>query len=222
MKTATRWRAIGAACLGLTFILPACSGPEVVLATIPAGNEAGANTYIRCGDTADCPTGLYCDKPACNAEAGTCEFFPGECDDAPSTAVCGCDGVTYFSDCLRKGAGIAASTPGECSLPAASTCGGSSNTACPTGLYCAQLLGMGSNACGVNVRGTCWSLPSTCPTPTPGPDQWIACQGGGACLDTCSAIQAGGVFARAQSCREPGRATSGDGGSEDAMTGDGG
>jgi hypothetical protein len=179
----------------------ACSSPDVVLATIPApGPDGGANTYIRCAGTPDCPSGSYCDKPSCGADTGTCQLFPPECDGDQSPAVCGCNEVTYFNDCLRRAGGIAASTPGGCPLGRTAPCGGASNAACPAGLYCAELLGMGANPCTTGAQGTCWVLPATCPSPTPGPDQWTSCQGGGACVDTCTAIRTGGPHARARTC----------------------
>jgi hypothetical protein len=47
--------------------------------------------------------------------AGTCQSIPTSCDDGYSP-VCGCDGVTYFNDCLRRSGSVQAANPGICTL----------------------------------------------------------------------------------------------------------
>jgi hypothetical protein len=114
--------------------------------------------------------------------------------------VCGCDNITYFNDCLRQAYGVAASTPNPC--PQEGACGGPSGAMCPAGTYCAQLAPP-HGPCGHDIPGTCWVLPPHCPTATPA-NYWDSCDdmggGGGVCLDTCSAIQAGGPYHRSEQC----------------------
>ena len=45
------------------------------------------------------------------------------CEEAPQP-VCGCDGITYWNDCLRRAAGITAKRFGECDPGVAQTSGG--------------------------------------------------------------------------------------------------
>jgi hypothetical protein len=181
--------------------LASCSGADVTLATLPVSEEGG--TALRCEDVADCPAGLYCEKPSCDAPSGVCEPFPIECGD-DEQPVCGCDGITYFDDCLRTQNGIAASTAGSCHLEGASTCAGSMNALCPDGTVCALLLGTNSS-CASFPEGSCWVLPARCPSPDASADTWDPCQAGQMgqgqhCLDTCTAIRMGGVYKRASMC----------------------
>jgi hypothetical protein len=181
----------------LALVAAACSNGDIVLATIPVSDEAGPSGPLRCSG-GDCPSGSYCEKAACGDVTGTCQLFPAECGPPQErAAVCGCDGITYFDECLRRASGVAASTQGPCWFGAATTCGGASHAACPAGAFCAQLGGTGPGPCGPDDNGTCWVLPPTCPPP--GFDQWIPCQGG-PCIDTCNAIRIGGPYHRAQAC----------------------
>jgi hypothetical protein len=189
-----------AAALGASLALAgaACNGGDVVLATIPVSDEAGPSGPIRCNGLGDCPSDAYCAKAACGDVTGTCQLLPAECGQPEQhAAVCGCDGITYFDDCLRQAGGVAASTPGPCWQGVATICGGAAHTACPAGAYCAQLGGPGPGPCGPEDDGTCWVLPLSCPPP--GNDQWTPCQGG-PCVDTCNAIRSGGSYHRAQVC----------------------
>jgi hypothetical protein len=181
----------------LALAAAACSSGDIVLATIPAAQEAGPSAPLRCSGIGDCPSDSFCEKAACGDVTGTCQVYP-QCDESEQhSAVCGCDGITYFDDCLRRASGIEAFTPGPCWQGAAKTCGGPSHTTCPAGAYCAQLGGPGPGPCGPDDDGTCWVLPVTCPPP--GFDQWTPCQGG-PCVDTCNAIRTGGSYHRAQTC----------------------
>ncbi len=189
--------------VGLTIasvILSACSDETIVIATAPSADGGGSSS--RCLVSSDCGPELFCEKTACGDPAGTCTPFPAHChgDDAP---VCGCDGVTYFNDCLRRAAGIAAASGSECGSNVA-FCGAPGDPACPEGATCARLLGFTRDpkACAAGARGRCWTLPAKCPPPS-GDDRWNACTGdgpGATCVDTCNAIRSSAPFVRASRC----------------------
>jgi hypothetical protein len=197
-----RVAAVGlAACLALA-AAASCSSGDVILATIPASDDSGSSEPLRCGSISDCPSGEYCGKVACGDTTGTCELYPAECANLVHRAVCGCDGITYFDDCLRQASGTESSTEGPCWLGSARTCGGASGGTCPQGATCAHLGGFGPGTCDPSTEGTCWVIPATCPPPSQSYDEWVSCQGGfqAPCVDTCNAILDGGAYHRAQQC----------------------
>ncbi len=93
----------------LLLALAACTRRP--LSTNPGG--------IPCGGaaTAACPTGQFCDLTAgkCGVAdvGGVCRPRTTVCtkDYRP---VCGCDGKTYASECVRSGAGVQKDHEGEC------------------------------------------------------------------------------------------------------------
>ncbi len=180
-----------AAVIGSTIV--ACTDEPVVLATLPAVDGGGPSpTGVRCVDVDDCPVGSFCERPACDAPAGSCRPFPVVCPN-DETPVCGCDGITYFNECLLRAAGASIAHPGECELDAV-TCHDRDD--CPTRGSCAKLVGSDPRGCGPEVPGRCWVLPATCPPPAR-PDRWAPCAPPppGAppppCVDTCNAIRIG-------------------------------
>jgi hypothetical protein len=179
-----------------------CSGNAVVIATLPAAEDAA--TPLRCTGNSDdggsdCPPGTYCEKPTCDSPAGTCQLVPAVCDDVEQP-YCGCDGVTYFNDCLRKLNGIASSVALPCQLDSAQVCGAATGETCPLGASCAQFTRAGPPPCPMSAVGTCWVLPLQCPPASPGDVRWRECGGGEPCVDTCTAIQSGGVYQHAMMC----------------------
>jgi hypothetical protein len=176
----------------------ACSRESVILATLPA--EEDAAPPLRCATDQDCLPGAYCDKPSCDAPTGTCQIVPAVCDDVEQPS-CGCDGITYFNDCLRKANGIASSTALPCDLASALLCGGATGETCDGGALCAQFTRGPPGPCPMGAVGTCWVVPMQCPMPPPPGDmRWKACGGEVPCVDTCTAIQSGGVYQHAIMC----------------------
>jgi hypothetical protein len=202
-----------ASAVGTTALGVACTSEEIVLAHLPPPPDAGVpSENKRCVDATDCSATAFCAHKACDDVAGTCEALPVVCDEAPMP-VCGCDGVTYWNDCLRRAAGIAAMTPGECA-EAARVCRGAQKGGhggfgpdddCPAGAFCARLLpsmpiGTPTGGCPSDVPGTCWALPAVCPE-RGGPDRWTACEPGAiGCTSTCEAIRTGRPHRRAMAC----------------------
>lgn len=195
--------------LAAGFGVGACSDEEIVLAKVPEQSQGGAgNDTKRCAVDSECESTGFCARVRCGDVGGSCEARPVACGDQVSP-VCGCDGVTYWNDCLRRAAGIASGRPGECPFDRARRCGdakggkpggASGDDRCAAGTFCALLL-PAPGACSPGPQGTCWALPSVCPTEGGG-DRWIRCggPGGAECTTTCSAIRSGEPHLRASSC----------------------
>lgn len=185
-------------------VAAACTEETIVLANVPADDGgAGDKTWQehpRCVNNSDCTPGTFCERRGCADTAGTCEPYPVLCgDEAP---VCGCDGVTYWNDCLRRAAGLAMAHPGECTEGRPCDDGARK---CPKGALCAKLVGFDDlgPSCHVPV-GRCWVLPATCPPPTRA-DRWDECappERALHCADTCTAIRTERSFVRAISCHD--------------------
>ena len=105
---------------------------DVPVEDAPADDAApascgGATGYV-------CPDGEVCDVRSCGDGAtGVCVTRPGDCP-AIYAPVCGCDGVTYGSDCQRLAAGMELDHDGECATT--DVCGGSAGYRCPDGQAC--------------------------------------------------------------------------------------
>lgn len=175
-------------------VLTACSSETITLATIPASDASATPT--RCTQLADCPTGTYCDRAACGDVAGTCQLFPADCTNELKP-VCGCDGISYFNECLRRLNGVTSHTVGECKFENATVCGGPSQKKCPNETFCAVLMGKGPG-CPPDAAGECWVIPEICPAP--GMTRWDLCGGGAECMGTCEAIRKGGTYKHAGFC----------------------
>jgi hypothetical protein len=192
-------RAAALVVVGGLLAIPGCSNETIVLASIPVTDSGiPAPPPQRCAESSTCPTGYYCSMPSCDAQTGTCVLPPAVCD-ATESPVCGCDHITYFNDCLRQANGVSASTASPCQ-DTGWPCGPFVPGSCPDGAKCAQLGGFMHGPCDHDIPGTCWVLPASCVTTTPS-DYWDSCvDTGGACLDLCSAIRAGGPYRRSQQC----------------------
>jgi hypothetical protein len=84
------------------------------------GNEPGGTT---CGGSAGTPCrgDLFCDFPSgCGGREaiGVCTERPVDCTGAnDKQSECGCDGVTYVNDCLRRQAGVSLAHTSACEVP---------------------------------------------------------------------------------------------------------
>ena len=70
-------------------------------------------TAAACASTSDCAMGQYCAGAGCGT-MGLCEGVPTRCGGRMAP-VCGCDGMTYMSECLAQQAGTRAAMSGACS-----------------------------------------------------------------------------------------------------------
>ena len=151
------------------------AGPDAPPADAADAADADASdATIPCRDLFDCPAYWFCFKNSCADAMGTCEPRPVFCTWEPGP-VCGCNGVTYWNDCLRQQLGSAASSPGECQLDAVPCnrgvdCGFQ-------GSHCARLL-FPNQACPDGApepdSGTCWAIPPDC-NAVPDSQRWRHC-----------------------------------------------
>ncbi|MFZ5897176.1 MAG: hypothetical protein ACOY0T_39320 [Myxococcota bacterium] len=164
----------------------------------PQGGSVGMPGVCR--SNADCDSG-YCEKARCTDEFGRCERRAVACEGIGPPAVCGCDGITYYNDCLRRQAGVSQRSQGECGSDAV-LCRGSLDCGNRPGVQCAHLFAPGE-PCGPPappVPGTCWVIPDVC-DPTKDSGRYTECGGpqAGRCADTCNAVRSGHPFVKAAS-----------------------
>lgn len=144
---------------------------------------------IPCGSTMDCQPGWVCDKRGCDATLGECVPRSIFCDSAPRP-VCGCDGITYWNDCIRLQSEnpIPSAGPDQCRATAC-TCEVGADCNVPYA-SCSHLLPPGE-MCGHGM-GSCWVLPQQCDSGAD-PKRWRECKPpppgvAPRCVDTCTAI----------------------------------
>ena len=181
-----------------------CMVEDIVFATDERHADAappvdeGDHPLPGCATNDDCEVDEFCSKSTCQDQRGNCSRWPIICG-ARADPTCGCDGITYFNDCLRRSHGIAASTQGQCDNDAV-VCGGAANLACPGESRCAQFIRGGPlPRCPTDLPGICWVIPDNC-DPSTSNNQWMPCGPPAPCVDTCTAIQAGVPHSRA-SCQ---------------------
>jgi hypothetical protein len=166
-----------------------------------SGGHADGGT-TTCTSTWQCPDGQFCSKSGCAASlVGTCEDRPTTCDNSESP-VCGCDGITYWNDCIRRLHGEEASSNGKCDGATAMHCGGLANLQCAEPWATCAFIFQDNGVCAMkDPKGNCWALPDTCPQVViggnlrpcgPNPTTPCSC--------TCKAIKAGGTWYQDNTC----------------------
>ena len=115
---------------------------------------------------------------------GICVPAPTECP-AGGSPVCGCDGVTYASDCARLVAGVTKVQDGACS-PAERVCSNSNN--CPEGTFCEFPTGN----CGEGLIGVCMPMHNeACTVCSPYTDGMVCGCDGNTYANDCQRAEAG-------------------------------
>lgn len=148
----------------------------------------GGGDAKPCRGNEDCG-GWLCERSGCEATTGYCAPPTVICLPDP-TPVCGCDGITYWNDCIRQQTGVPLAGPGECGA-AARDCETGGDCGVP-GASCSHLVAFG-DMCG-RSRGSCWVLPPEC-LPSADRRHWQECGLPGPpgaptapCQTTCEAI----------------------------------
>lgn len=166
----------------LVVLLAACGPRDIVVVDLPDGGGFVMQGKA-CSDADDCKPDEFCAKDSCAAATGRCAHRANACSDALAV-VCGCNGVSYWNDCLRTRAGVEAATPGQCAAP--TTCTAAAQCGDPEA-SCARLLPTPATSCAVVPTGVCWVVPRMCPN-TGEPHE--SCGGGPAvCGGLCQAIR---------------------------------
>jgi Kazal-type serine protease inhibitor domain len=162
----------------------------------PAAGEGGDSSPPGdgpppCAEDVDCGSGWVCEKFGCDAPLGVCVPWPALCPNDPRP-VCGCDGVTYWNDCIRlhsvahpqlasfdqcRSTAYRCNVGTDCNVPYAS---------------CSHLMAPGQ-LCG-HGTGSCWVLPPPPCQPSSDKKLWRECRPPDQglpppfCVDTCQAI----------------------------------
>jgi hypothetical protein len=164
------------------------------MAGFPSGSGSGP---MRCGDDADCMVGWQCEKQGCQEPNGFCVPWPVFCPPNPAP-VCGCDGVTYWNDCIRLKSKARLAAFDQCRATAC-TCEVGTDCVVPSGTYasCSHLLPFGAMCS--HGSGACWVLPPQC-DPNADKRLWRECKPPEpgetpACVDTCTAIASEHTYA---------------------------
>jgi hypothetical protein len=170
---------------------------DAALLDAEVGQDAASNVCVQ---SAECANGMFCDKTSCTAPTGTCVQIPFNCPDT-RTPVCGCDGVNYWNNCLRRQRDMALDHQGKCGAGSA-TCGGFGGILCPgTNVDCAYLDPLQTTCMTSDPMGVCWVTPTSCPAVVIG-GSWRPCYGGptAPCEPLCEAIQSSGLYWNDSSC----------------------
>lgn len=185
-----------------TLLLLACAPDHVVLvefgdasaedAQLPDADVSDAAVDAsrdkRCTSNAGCQANEFCAMAACNLPEGECEPRPSSCSNAFAEE-CGCDGVMYFNQCLRRKNGIAAATG---HYLCEGTCGAPQDPACPTYAKCARLLRSRSDcATALQQSGSCYVAPDSCRDSS---NSRVASCAFDVCVDPCNALKSGDIF----------------------------
>jgi hypothetical protein len=144
---------LASAGLGAVLSAETCAPPPPAGPPVPPPPPP-ATGLLYCGgpDAVECPSGMVCDRDdaLCTATAPVGKCMPAdETCAGGGSPVCGCDGVTYGSDCARRMAGAVKMRDGVCD-PAPIACGNSFG-GCPDAMFCDYPRG----DCGEGQNGVC-------------------------------------------------------------------
>lgn len=105
--------------LACWLVVAACGREDIVVATIDPPTQAptssqssGEKHHPPCFSSEDCKADDFCEKKFCAELEGVCRPRPVSCE--LGLPVCGCGGLPFPSDCIRRAAGVASSKPGPC------------------------------------------------------------------------------------------------------------
>jgi Kazal-type serine protease inhibitor domain len=139
-----------------------------------------------CVNNEGCRSDEVCIPTSCSDPRGTC-VRPSLCN-AEQDPVCGCDGVTYFNDCLRRQQGMGFQHDGECDEKVARPC--HPFLPCDPDTRCKMLLFNRSCDPANFVPGKCWKIPDCS---SRGEPRFQSCvpgaQGERQCVTACEAIK---------------------------------
>lgn len=183
-----------------------CGAPDAVVARVMEAGPPAVEAGTLCTDNSQCgsqevvdggPPPMFCSMDSCSAKTGTCQPRETVCD--PSVLpVCGCSGVFYWNDCLRKAHGEPASQQTGCPGPPRTCSFSADGGTCPEGAYCEQLYDPSCQPLsdGRPSVGVCLVLPTDCPegtavgsislTPSLTPTA-VSCKNN-TCMGLCSAL----------------------------------
>lgn len=171
-----------------------------------AGSHDASGFDSPCASSNDCPSGFLCEKAACGDPLGQCLEPPTVCS-AFQDPVCGCDGISYFNDCVRQMSGAVRASRGECK-DLARRCNPFTGMECPAGTYCAILQPREGFSCDPNTFPVpkCWGLPLDCGSSSKGSYQSCIPSGSGTgerpCVNQCQAIESEVPHIVSRNCRD--------------------
>lgn len=167
----------------LALVFAGCGTVDLDVVNVNDGGGFQPPLGRPCLDSGECDAGQLCEKASCGEAFGRCVQRPAFCD-GDSRPECGCDGITYWNDCLRRKAGVESRERGPCVNPRPCD----TTLPCPDGALCGRLVF--PNECGRVAAGACFVLPETCEGMMR--DHFFACGAGMTqCLDACQAIRSG-------------------------------
>ncbi len=92
--------------------IPACEREDILVAEVEPAASVPVPPLGQCHRSDQCADDFYCEHLGCDQPIGTCRPRPFPCDLGPP--VCGCDGVTYPGECIRRASGATLDHPGKC------------------------------------------------------------------------------------------------------------